>query len=257
MMNLARRLLGRLGARPLAARWQTYLSGPQSAVALGQLESPEKGLKMATAEGQPSLREALAEIRALRSELLASHAVTRLLAADILFSQQTRDHRHVVQATTHAYSQNYEDAIIAEIYSRIGEQSRVFVEIGIETGVECNTRALLERGWTGVWIDANPAAIEVAKSNMAPFLKMGTLKIIEAMVARDNVQEILSSQAIRQLISSPSMSITILLTFGERLAPQRGFPASNTTQPSPLTSSGKYLMTLIRCGMAQAAMGRV
>ena len=194
MMDSAKRLLGHLGVGSLIFWWQKYMSGPQSAVALGQFQSPEKVLKMATPEEHTLLQEALAEIRALRSELLASHAVTRLLAADVLFAQQTRDHRHVVQAATHAYSQNYEDAIIAEIYSRIGERSRIFVEIGIETGVECNTRALLERGWTGVWIDANPAAIEVAKSNMAPFLKKGTLKIVEAMVARDNVQEILSSQ---------------------------------------------------------------
>jgi hypothetical protein len=149
---------------------------------------------MANEEEHRLLHEAVAEIRALRSELLASYAVTRLLAADLLFLKQPRDHKHIIQATTHAYSQNYEDAIIAEIYGRIGEQSRIFVEIGIETGVECNTRALLERGWTGVWIDANPMAIEVAKSNMTPFLRKGTLKIVEAMVARDNVQEILSHQ---------------------------------------------------------------
>jgi hypothetical protein len=147
---------------------------------------------MATPDDHALLREALAEIRALRSELLVSHAVTKLLAADILFAQQPRDLKHIVQATTHAYSQNYEDAIIAEIFSRIGERSRVFVEIGIETGTECNTRALLERGWTGVWIDANTAAIDVARSNMAPYLENGTLRIVEAMVAKDNVQEMLS-----------------------------------------------------------------
>jgi len=149
---------------------------------------------MATPEEHALLQEALAEIRTMRSELLASHALIKLLAADVLFLRQPRDPKHIVRAPTHAYSQNYEDAIIAEIYSRIGERSRIFVEIGIETGVECNTRALLECGWTGVWIDANPAAIEVAKSNMAPYLKKGTLKIVEAMIAKDNVQEILSIQ---------------------------------------------------------------
>jgi hypothetical protein len=147
---------------------------------------------MPTPDEYSLLREALSEIRAMRHELLASYAATRLFAADLLFAQQHRDCRHIVQVATHAYSQNYEDAIIAEIYKRIGERSRVFVEIGIETGAECNTRALLESGWTGVWIDANTAAVAVAKSNMAPFVEGGTLKIIEAAVTKENVHEIIS-----------------------------------------------------------------
>jgi hypothetical protein len=185
LMASAERLLG---------RFETRSRQPQSAAALGQFHSAGSNSNMGTSEEHALLQQALAEIRALRIELLASHGVTKLLAADILFSQQPRDQKHIVQATTHAYSQNYEDAIIAEIYSRIGEQSRFFVEIGIETGVECNTRALLERGWKGVWIDANPAAIEVAKSNMEPYLQNGALKIVEAMVVTGDVQKLLSSQ---------------------------------------------------------------
>jgi hypothetical protein len=133
------------------------------------------------------------EIRDIRTELLANHAVNKLLAADLLFAQTARDPKHIVRHATHAYSQNYEDAIIAEIYSRIGERSRVFVEIGVETGLDCNTRALLERGWTGLWIDGNTAAIEVARSNMVPFIENGRLKIVDAMVTKDNVQKLISA----------------------------------------------------------------
>lgn len=53
------------------------------------------------------------------------------------------------------YSQNNEDQIIAEIFEKIGEGSRVFFEIGVEDGSECNTRALREKGWKGVAIDNN------------------------------------------------------------------------------------------------------
>jgi hypothetical protein len=136
------------------------------------------------------LGETLAEIRAVRNELLAN----RLVAADLLFAQQRRSPKHIVQVPTQVYSQNYEDAIVAEIYFRIGERSKVFVEIGVGTGEECNTRALLERGWTGIWIEANGAAVRMAKSNMAVFLDSGALKIVEAMVTKDNVQEIISTQ---------------------------------------------------------------
>jgi hypothetical protein len=153
------------------------------------------------------LREALAEIRAIRHEFLASHAAARLFATDLLFAQQPRDPKHIVRVATHAYSQNYEDAIIAEIFRRIGERSRVFVEIGIETGAECNTRALLECGWTGVWIDANTAGIAVANSNMTPFVESGALTIIEAVVTKDNVQEIISRHTGNALIDFLSVDV--------------------------------------------------
>src|SRR5476649_1423161 len=51
------------------------------------------------------------------------------------------------------YSQNGEDGMIAEIFRRIGCESKFFVEIGIEDGLQNNTRFLLEQGWQGVWIE--------------------------------------------------------------------------------------------------------
>ena len=43
------------------------------------------------------------------------------------------------------YSQNGEDGIIAEIFARIGTRDRTFVEIGVENGLQNNTRFLLEQ----------------------------------------------------------------------------------------------------------------
>ena len=104
-----------------------------------------------------------------------------------------------MHAPTYIYSQNYEDAIIAEIYSRVGEGSRIFVEIGVETGVQCNTRALLERGWTGVWIDGDAHALEAANENAAPYVASGALKIVGLQVTRDNVRSaILEHKAAKQ-----------------------------------------------------------
>jgi hypothetical protein len=135
--------------------------------------------------------DVVAELRALRTEMQAALSTMRTFAADLLLAQRISDRRHIVKATTQIYSQNYEDAIIAEIYSRIGERSRVFVEIGVQTGVECNTRALLERGWTGVWIDGNAQSLEIARANMAPYVQSGTLKIVPHLVTRENIQSII------------------------------------------------------------------
>ena len=64
------------------------------------------------------------------------------------------------------YSQNGEDGIIEAIFNKIGVTNRFFVEFGVgpawsqndfldvkEHGLECNTRLLKEKGWTGLLMD--------------------------------------------------------------------------------------------------------
>jgi hypothetical protein len=52
------------------------------------------------------------------------------------------------------YSQNGEDGIIREIFRRIGTTNQFFVEFGVESGVQCNTRYLAEMlGWSGVYFE--------------------------------------------------------------------------------------------------------
>lgn len=51
------------------------------------------------------------------------------------------------------YSQNGEDGIIEALFETLGTTNRYFVEFGVEDGVECNTAALLERGWNGLMMD--------------------------------------------------------------------------------------------------------
>jgi hypothetical protein len=56
-------------------------------------------------------------------------------------------------------SQNGEDGIIAEIFSRIGCTDRIFVEIGAGDGLVNNTAYLLFRGWQGFWFEVNEDAV--------------------------------------------------------------------------------------------------
>lgn len=53
------------------------------------------------------------------------------------------------------YSQNGEDGVIAAIFGLLGVTNRFFVEFGCEDATECNTRYLLENGWTGLLMDGN------------------------------------------------------------------------------------------------------
>lgn len=51
------------------------------------------------------------------------------------------------------YSQNGEDGITLKIFESIGTTNKYFVEFGVETGIECNTRILRETGWNGLMMD--------------------------------------------------------------------------------------------------------
>lgn len=52
------------------------------------------------------------------------------------------------------FSQNGEDGVIAAIFDAIGTTNRFVVEFGAGVGgEECNTRLLIEQGWTGLRMD--------------------------------------------------------------------------------------------------------
>jgi hypothetical protein len=54
------------------------------------------------------------------------------------------------------FSQNGEDGIVAEL-ARLLDPPRFFVEFGVESGIECNTRALKHAGWCGICWDTGNA----------------------------------------------------------------------------------------------------
>lgn len=59
------------------------------------------------------------------------------------------------------YSQNGEDGIIAAIFAKIGTTDRYCVEFGVEDGMQCNCRYLLQkRGWTGLLMDGGYWPVE-------------------------------------------------------------------------------------------------
>lgn len=62
------------------------------------------------------------------------------------------------------YSQCDEDGIIENIFSILGVEERIFVEIGCSDGLENNTHTLVLKGWRGIWIDADQTKIKSIKN---------------------------------------------------------------------------------------------
>ena len=116
--------------------------------------------------------------------------------ADMLFEIALEKGRYsdplsLIPSQAQVYSQNGEDGIVAEIFSRIGTGDRFFVEIGIESGVQNNTRLLLEQGWRGIWIDGSSEGVALARATFDEWLRSGALTIVEALVTRHNIDAVL------------------------------------------------------------------
>ncbi len=109
--------------------------------------------------GLPIVRE-LFQIRdSLRHGLSTLHATQLMrdweleLTRNPRYAEPGRLLRHSFQVN----SQSGEDGILHEIFRRIGAGDRVFVEIGLESGLESNTTFLLAQNWRGYWIDSGTA----------------------------------------------------------------------------------------------------
>lgn len=94
----------------------------------------------------------------ITNRLLVEQELGRIVAAET-----ARDPRRLARFEATVYSQSGEDGILAEIFRRIGTTNRYFVEFGSGDGSENNTVLLLEAGWKGLWMDAEPQFISAAR----------------------------------------------------------------------------------------------
>lgn len=90
-----------------------------------------------------------------------------------------------------AFSQFDEDGIIEEIFNRIGICNSSFVEIGIGDGLENNSLYLLQKGWSGMWIDGAKTNVNAARAKFSSVLDK-TLTIKNEFVTPDNVNAVIS-----------------------------------------------------------------
>jgi hypothetical protein len=119
---------------------------------------------------------------ALNARLLAHQAEEAVFAAP-----RHADPLRLSAQRGQAFSQFHEDGAIAAIFARIGTESRVFVEIGVGDGSENTTRALLETGWEGVWVEADARKAAIIRDTLGHHVASGRLVLVEAAATAANV----------------------------------------------------------------------
>lgn len=93
------------------------------------------------------------------------------------------------------YSQWGEDGIIQHLLRRVPIGRKLFVEIGVESYVEANTRFLAEHDlWAGLLIEAD--AEQVAAIRRDPIYWACNIKAVNAFVTRENVDALLVEHGI-------------------------------------------------------------
>ena len=84
------------------------------------------------------------------------------------------------------YSQNDEDGIIEKLCFDLGIDNGVFLEFGTSDGLENNTHFLLDKGWSGTWVEADSSKAKLANFLFQDFISLGRLSISNLLACPDN-----------------------------------------------------------------------
>jgi hypothetical protein len=109
--------------------------------------------------------------------------------------QQARysDPKRLTRFEHQVFSQGGEDGALREIFRRLGETDRGFVELGVGNGIENNTAFLLLQGWNGLWLEGSAKSCKAIRESFARELGEGKLKLVEALITRDNAANLVLS----------------------------------------------------------------
>lgn len=132
----------------------------------------------------------------LRADFGQSVALVQLeiqkLREQLLALPRNQDPLRLLRHGFKTYSQADEDGIIQEIFRRIGETDRRFVEFGVTTGLECNTLKLLVEGWSGLWMEASPPPVKQIQQTHRSWIEAGKLVVRESFVTAENIDDLLA-----------------------------------------------------------------
>lgn len=125
-------------------------------------------------------------------DLMSSWVMGRPFETDGRF----QDPKSLARFNRKIYSQLGEDGMIAEIFSRVGQHDRVFVECGVGNGLENTTRFLLESGWRGYWFEGNAQDVHAAREIWKDYIADGRLTIVECFITTDNINDLMDEAGV-------------------------------------------------------------
>jgi hypothetical protein len=174
----------------------------------------------------------------LEAEAVAARRLLALQAEDVLLaSARHADPLRLSAQRGQMHSQFHEDAAIAAIFARIGTESRVFVEIGVGDGSENTTRALLETGWDGVWVEADANQAATIRATLAHHIAAGRLVLVEAAATADNVTGLVAAALRGRSVDLLSLDVDMNTSHLWRaldLAPRACCIEYNASIPAPV-----------------------
>lgn len=138
--------------------------------------------------GQMKANIDISGISAARSASL----LCELLETQLMQNTSYQQPRSLTPFRRKIFSQYGQDGMLAEIFRRIGEGGRRFVEIGTAPE-ENNSNLLLLKGWSGLWVDAGLARDENLPASVQSLLRAGKLKICREFVNCENCRSLLEN----------------------------------------------------------------
>lgn len=120
-----------------------------------------------------------------------AHLIREKFLHDLRQQECYADPRRLTRFEHQVFSQGGEDGAIREIFRRIGESNRFFVELGVGGGLENNTAFLLAQGWSGVWLDGSRKNCDAIRARFAREISAGRLHLVEAAATAENIDGLL------------------------------------------------------------------
>lgn len=141
------------------------------------------------------------EIKGLGAKMgLLQEAIGRVEARQSAGAETLRESEFRV------FSQWGEDGIIQWLLARVKAEPKVFVEFGVESYVEANTRFLLMHdNWAGLVMDGS--ADNVRRIRKSGIYWKYNLKAVEAFITRENINELLRENGVSGEIGLLSIDI--------------------------------------------------
>ena len=124
-------------------------------------------------------------------ELRKGNAIVQAAEYDRLKAQvRTETPENIALSGYKVYSQTDEDGIIDAIFRKI-PNNRTFVEIGVQSGVECNSLLLLLKDWRGVWIEGSEHYCRKIEDDLGAREFPHRFRVTSSFVTKDNIVQLL------------------------------------------------------------------